>query len=349
MPHRYLVTGAQGFVGRYLVNCLLSRSEHGTILGIGRSPRQDSYFLHPLTCSAQKVLAPLPEAFGVSRSPRYSYLSVDLLSDKLGDVVSQFRPTAVIHLAASLRGVTDELILLNNVRSTESLLKVLLTSGNKLEMFLLASSGGVYGCQEMQPISEHASLAPVDVYARSKVVSEEMVQDFAEQSGVPVAIARIFNVLGPGQDELHLGGRLVSQIGTILSRATPAVIRTRSLASTRDFLDVRDVSSALALILDQNRRGIYNVGSGVETRIADLVMLFVQAAELREAARIESDSNVIDPIPRHVARIQKIAATGLKPTHPLAVSCCDMLEYYRRLILHSRDTPVTCAKLCTRL
>jgi len=338
-PHRYLVTGAQGFVGRYLINCLLSHADDSTILGIGRSPQRDLHFLHPLTCVAQRVRAPLPEPLRASRSARYSYLSIDLLSDKLTVVVSQFRPTAVIHLAASLRGGTDEFISLNNVRSTKSLLKALMTSGSKVEVFLLASSGGVYGRQETQPIGEDAPVAPIDGYAKSKVGSEEMVQDFAEQSGVPVAIARIFNVLGPGQDELHLGGRLVSQIGTILSRATPAVIRTRSLASTRDFLDVRDVSSALALILGQNRTGIYNVGSGVETRIADLVMLFVQAAELREAARIESDSNVIDPIPRHVASIQKIVATGFRPTHPLAVSCRDMLEYYRRLILFSRTHP----------
>jgi GDP-4-dehydro-6-deoxy-D-mannose reductase len=329
--HRYLVTGAQGFVGRYLINCLLSRSDDSTILGIGRSPQRDSHFLHALTCAAQHVLAPLPEPLRDSRSPRYSYLQVDLLSNKVAEVVSQFRPTAVIHLAASLRGVTDEFILLNNVRSTESLLKALLTTGSKLEIFLLASSGGVYGRQEMQPIGEDTRLAAVDNYARSKVVSEEMVQDFAEQSGMPAAIARIFNVLGPGQDEFHLGGRLVSQIGTILGHSTPTVIRTRSLASTRDFLDVRDVSTALALILEQNHGGIYNVGSGVETKIADLVMLFLQSAELQEVPRIESDPSEIDPIPRHVASIQGITATGFKPKHPLAITCCDMLEYYRYL------------------
>ena len=333
MPHRYLVTGAQGFVGRYLVNCLLSRSEHSTILGIGRSPQEDSHFLHSLTCAGHQVPAPLPEPLRASRSPRYSYLSLDLLRDKLADVVSQFRPTAVIHLAASLRGVTDELILLNNVRSTESLLKALLTGGNELEIFLLASSGGVYGRQEMQPIREDTRPAPANDYARSKVVSEEIVQDFAKKSGVRVAIARIFNVLGPGQDELHLGGRLVSQIGAILGHRTPTVISTRSLASTRDFLDVRDVSTALALILEQNRGGIYNVGSGVETKIADLVMLFLRSAELQGVARIESDPNEIDPIPRHVASVQRIAETGFIPAYPLPLACCDMLEYYRRLIL----------------
>jgi len=332
-PHRYLITGAQGFVGRYLVHCLLSRSDNCTILGIGRSPQRDSHFLHPLSCAGHEVLAPLPAALRASPCPRYSYLSIDLLSYKLADVVSQFQPTAVVHLAASLRGVTDEFILWNNVHGTESLLKALRIRANKLEMLLLASSGGVYGCQDTQPIREDALLKPIDDYAKSKGASEELVQDFAERSDAPVAIARIFNVLGPGQDELHLAGRLVSQIGAIVGNHAPAVIRTRSLGSTRDFLDVRDVSTALALILEQNRGGIYNIGSGVETQLADLLMLFLKSAELQQLARIESGPNEIDPIPRHVANIQKLAATGFLPSHPLARCCCDMLEYYQRLIL----------------
>ncbi|MCL2825581.1 MAG: NAD(P)-dependent oxidoreductase [Polyangiaceae bacterium] len=332
--HRYLVTGAQGFVGHYLIHCLLSRTEESTILGIGRSSQRDSHFLRPLTCTAKEGV-PLPEPLRSLRSPRYSYLSVDLLSDKLLEVVRQFRPTAVIHLAALLRGVSDELILLNNAQSTESLLKTLLTSESKPEMFLLASSGGVYGRQYVQPISEFAELAPMDDYAKSKLAAESMVQRFAERSGTRVAVARIFNVLGPGQDELHLGGRLVAQIGAILSRTSPEVIRVGSLGSTRDFLDVRDVSTALALILEHNREGIYNVGSGVETRIADLVKLFLESAELQDVARIENNPDVIDYIPRHVASVQRIAAIGFKPTRQLALTCCEMLECYR--LLHGQD------------
>ncbi len=332
MQQRYLVTGAQGFVGRYLVSCLLSRSKHVTILGIGRSPQRDTHFLHPLSFAARQVPAPLPEPLRVPRSSRYSYLSVDLLDANFAEVARQFRPTAVIHLAANLRGVARECIL-DNVRSTQSLLEALLTAGSQLEMLLFASSAGIYGHQEMQPISEDTCPAPLNDYARSKAASERMVQDFADQAQVPVAIARIFNVLGPGQDELHLAGHLVGQMGAILGGAAPAVIRTRSLASTRDFLDVRDVSTALALILEQNRGGIYNVGSGTETRVGDLLTLFLEAAGLQQLARIENDPSANDPIPRHVASVQRIAATRFKPAYPLAWSCRDMLEYYRRLVL----------------
>ena len=343
MKHRYLVTGSQGFVGRYLVRELLSRSEDCTILVIGRSRRQDG-FLHRLTCAGRPVAAPLPESLRVSASPRYSYLSVDLLGSEFPGVLSAFRPTAVIHLAASLRGDCDESILQNNLRSTDSLLQALMADGAGLQMFLLASSGGVYGKQDLQPIKEEVPIAPIDNYARSKGQSEEMVRNFARKSGTPAAIARIFNVLGPGQDELHVAGRLVSQIGSLAIGGSPR-IRTRSLDSTRDFIDVRDVSMGLALLLEQRRDDIYNVGSGIETRIADLVTLFVQSAASVGEVQIEADTSVIDPIPRHVANIDKIAAAGFRPIHSVAASCLDMLDYFRRLILPA-TTPSGTVQVC---
>ena len=339
MKHRYLVTGAQGFIGRYLVHELLSRSEDCVILGIGRSPRQDVNFLHRLTWAGHSVDAPLPEALHVSTSPRYSYLSVDLLGSELQNVLSEFGPTAVIHLAASLRGDTDESILRHNLRNTDSLLQALLANGIGLQMILLASSGGVYGKQGLQPITEDAPPTPIDNYARSKLLSEEMVKSFAQKSATPTAIARIFNVFGPGQDEFHLAGRLVSQIGSLEVCSSPLVIHTRSLDSTRDFIDVRDVSMALALLLEQQREGIYNVGSGVETSAGDLLTLFLQSAGLAGKVKIEPDTRVIDPIPRHAASIHKIAATGFGPIHSPAATCCDMLEYYRRLICRLQAAP----------
>ena len=336
MTQRYLVTGAQGFVGRYMVDCLQNHFERATVLGIGRSPRQNSHFLHSLTCGTNRVQAPLPEC--LTPGSRYRYLQVGSSGDDLANIICDFRPTAVIHLAASLRGVTDEIIVQNNLQSTASLVNALLASGIKLETFLLASSGGVYGKQEKQPIQEDASVSPLDFYAQSKFACEEIVRDFAVKSATPMAIARIFNVLGPGQDELHVAGRFVSQIGTILGHGSPPVVRTGGLESTRDFLDVRDVCSALACILEHNHEGIYNVGSGTETKIADLLSLFAHCAGLADAIRIETDATRTDPIPRHVAETDRITSLGFKPRHALARSCCDMLTYHQRFI-HSLCGP----------
>lgn len=326
------MTGAQGFVGRYLVGHLLDRSGQATVLGIGRSPRQDLHFLYSVSCGDRHVRAALPDWLHITDPSRYGYVSVDLSSGEIADVIRDFSPTAVIHLAASLRGVTDEVILQSNVKSTACLLDAVMASGIKLQMFLLASSGGVYGKQEKQPIKEDATVAPLNPYAQSKLASEDLAKDFALRSGTPTAIARIFNVLGPGQDELHVAGRIAGRVGTILAHNSSPVIQAGSLESSRDFLDVRDVCLALGTILDQNRQGVYNVGSGVETRIGDLLELFIQSAGLAGRIRIVADTTRTESIPRHVASIGLLEATGFAPGYSLARSCCEMLTYHQRFV-----------------
>lgn len=332
MTDRLLVTGAQGFIGRYLIAHLLDRSSDVTVLGIGRSPRQDLRFLHSLNCRQQKVPAPLPEQLLTSNRTRYIYQSIDPSPGVLASIIREFSPTVVIHLAASLRGMNDEQILHNNVQSTTSLLEALKIGGIRIRIFLFASTGGVYGKQEDQPIKENASAGPLGSYSQSKLVCEDLVRDFGIRSDTPVSIARIFNVLGPGQDELHIAGRLASQTSAILAHGLPPNISIGSLESTRDFLDVRDVCAALSSIMDQCREGICNVGSGSEIKIADLLASFVQSAHLVDVARIEVDHARLESVPRHVADTKLLGATGFAPRYPIEVSCQEMLIYYERLV-----------------
>src|SRR5208283_5247261 len=259
MTRRYLLTGAQGFIGRHLVSHLLCHSPQCTLLGVGRSPQQDSFFNHSLSCGDRRVPARLPEYLRTALVPGYRYVSMDIASADFASTVRDFRPTKVIHLAAGLRGAPDKLIYQNNVRSTAALLHAI--GQCDVEMLLCASSGGVYGKQDHFPIEETAVVLPLNSYSRSKLACEDLVQRFALQSGVPTAIARIFNVVGPGQDELHFAGRVAGQLASILARKAEPIIRVGRLSSSRDFLDVRDICHGLAAILESNHQGVYNVGS----------------------------------------------------------------------------------------
>jgi len=255
---------------------------------------------------------------------------MDITSVDFAPTVLDFRPTKVIHLAAALRGVPDELIFQSNVRSTASLLHAIWQSD--VEMLLFASSGGVYGKQNNFPIEETAVVLPLDSYGRSKLASEDLVRQFALQSGVPTAIARIFNVLGPGQDELHFAGRIAGQLASILARKAEPIVRVGPLSSSRDFLDVRDICHGLAVILGSNHQGVYNVGSGLETNVGELLRVFLDTADLRKDVEIETDATRIDPVPRHVANIGRLADDGFTPQYSLELSCQEMLAYCARYV-----------------
>jgi GDP-4-dehydro-6-deoxy-D-mannose reductase len=325
---RYLVTGAQGFIGRHMVSHLLHCSPESIVLGIGRSPQQDSFFNYSLSCGDRRALAALPEYLRPAAVARYRYDSVDMTSVDFARAVVDFRPTKVIHLAAMLRGAPDELIFENNVRSTVSLLDAI--SQCDVELFLFASSGGVYGKQDILPIDETAIPLALDPYSRSKLAAEELVRQFAIRSGIRIAIARIFNVLGPGQDDLHFAGRIAAQIASILAGKADPIVRTGPLSSSRDFVDVRDVCHGLWAILESHQQEVYNLGSGLETTVGELLELFFAATGLRMSVRIESESTRIEPIPRHVANIGRIASEGFLPQYKLDLCCREMLAYCAR-------------------
>ncbi len=329
-PH-YLVTGAQGFIGRYFVAHLLDRFPESTVLGIGRSPGQNLTFNHFVTCRDRAIPAPLPEHLRNFGDARYSYIPSGLSDANLAELIRDFHPTAIVHLAGSLRGSSEESIFQNNVGSTEELLNGIRASGVKIGFLLLASSGGVYGRQESLPIAESAPVQPVDSYSRSKLASEDQVRLFGLQSRIPTAIARIFNVFGPGQDELHFASRIAAQVAAILTGNSAPVIRTGLLSSTRDFLDVRDVCSALGAILERRLEGICNVASGVETNVSDLLQLLLQVAGLETTVDLQRETGRLDLIPRHFANVNRLAKTGFTPQYSRCQSCHEILTYYTRL------------------
>ena len=274
--------------------------------------------------------AVLPQYLRNAVGPRYRYVAADLTSLYFADTIREFCPTKVIHLAAALRGVPDETLFRNNVQGTASLLHAIRHCG--IEMILFASSGGVYGNQYTLPIEETAVVQPLDSYSRSKLASEDLIQQFATRTGIPTTIARIFNVCGPGQDDLHFAGRIANQIASILANKSEAVVRVGSLSSTRDFLDVRDVCQGLAAILASNHKGVCNVGSGSETNVGDFLGLFLDFAGLNEGVRIDIDVTRIDAIPRQVANISRLAKTGFILKHSLTCSCQEMLAYCNQYV-----------------
>src|SRR4029077_20358988 len=117
-------------------------------------------------------------------------------------------PDLVIHLAASLRDQPPEELIRNNIGTTVALLEAVTGSGITPPHVVLGSSGSVYGMADGRslPLTEDQPCAPIDPYSVSKRAAEDMSRILARTHDLPVSCARIFNPLGPGQDERHLCG-----------------------------------------------------------------------------------------------------------------------------------------------
>ena len=100
-----LVTGAQGFIGRYLVAQWLAAEPRGEVIGIGRSRGQRETFTHEVGWGGSRVAAPLPAPLRAAlASPAYRYVALDVLDRRaLTEFLRTFEPQVVVHLAGALR------------------------------------------------------------------------------------------------------------------------------------------------------------------------------------------------------------------------------------------------------
>lgn len=211
-----LVTGVDGFTGRYVASALVR---------------------HGFQCAG------LADADGKA---------IDL-SDlaAMRDALQRIRPTHVIHLAAvafvAHGNVAD--FYATNLLGTRNLLAALVDVNVAPHAVILASSANVYGNASEGVLSESSPVAPANDYAVSKLAMEFMARTWADK--LPITIVRPFNYTGVGQSESFLVPKLVSHF----ARSEPDIV-LGNLDVARDFSDVRVVADIYARLLDAGSAGM---------------------------------------------------------------------------------------------
>ncbi len=337
MTARYLVTGCQGFVGRFVVARILDLRGDVRILGVGRSTLKSNTFTHVVSRGGIKTSAPFPsELQSAFQDPRYEYAVADLTEpEPITSLLTEFRPHYVIHLASGLRGDPLRELCSCNIEATRNLLDAVGRAPVSVRKVVLGSTGGVYGMVEDDrlPIAECQSCKPNDLYSTSKLAAEHVAQIVAHCSGLPVVIARMFNLLGPGQDERHVCGRFVAQLAAIKAQLSAPELTVGCLTTTRDMIDVRDVASGLLLLADQGAAGeIYNLASGREVAIHEILDLCLAATGLSDAVAICQQESRPTDVSRHFADVRKIKHIGFAIRFPLSQSIRDICQYYERQV-----------------
>ncbi|MDL0141333.1 NAD-dependent epimerase/dehydratase family protein [Halobacterium salinarum] len=208
---------------------------------------------------------------------RAEFVDVDITSDRLDDVVQDYNPNIVVHLAALhfipyCNENPEEAFNVNVIGTrnlTESLSKL-----ESLESFVFASSAAVYPPRN-GPNSEDSDLGPTDIYGRSKLVGEDLCRLFYESTEVPTAVLRLFNVFGPNETNEHLIPAILEQ----LDDESPT-IELGNLKPARDFVHVRDVARAFYDVSTAHEAGFesYNVGTGTEYTVEEVAEAIIEAS-----------------------------------------------------------------------
>ena len=240
--------------------------------------------------------------------------------------ISDLPISHVIHLAGLSRSSNERLLQEIHLDGLCNILEAVQASR---PWFLLVSSGAIYGktpCLDL-PISEEYKLSPITEYGKSKLLQERHLEKVAHLLK-GVCILRPSNLVGPGLGDKFFLGNVVHQINRLrLESDQPRIIRTGSLDSTRDFIDVRDASSAISLLTNSRTTGIFNLSTGQETRLEEAVQLCIPE-DMQEISIIQDKSSAKSPIRRQVLDNSKLKCTiGWNPQYSLHRSIKDMLGW----------------------
>jgi len=251
-----LVTGGAGYIGSHTVYALLDRGDGVVVLdnlstGIKAQVGRDAAF----------VQGDIADAALVKKT------------------VVGHKVDSVIHFAGSIvvpDSVADPLAYYdNNVVRTRALIQAAVESG--VRNFIFSSTATVYAEDAPQPLAEHAPKGPISPYARSKLMTEWMLEDVSRAHPLRHITLRYFNVAGAdpqgrtGQSSPN-ATHLVKRAAMVALGRLPQLdifgtdYPTPDGTGVRDYIHVTDLAAAHLLALDALRGGaastVYNCGYG---------------------------------------------------------------------------------------
>ncbi len=187
-------------------------------------------------------------------------------------LLEEERPEVVFHLAAQMdvrvsaaKPTFDAEV---NVIGTINMLEAARLCGSR--RFVFASTGGaIYGETDVLPTPEHTAINSEAPYGQAKYSAEGYCDLWGRLHGLSTVSLRFGNVYGPRQDPLGEAGVVAIFCGKLRDRGQPTVFGNG--LQTRDYIYVEEVVSA-ALIASANEvTGPFNVGTGKESSVLDLV------------------------------------------------------------------------------
>ncbi len=304
---KYLITGGAGFIGSHIARALLEQGADVRILDNFSSGKREN--LQGL--DVELIEGDLRDASRVTEAVR----GVNII----------FHEAAFVSVAESMEKPQECLDV--NVTGTSILFEAARKAN--VQRVVIASSAAVYGDSDAMPLVENTPLKQLSPYAVSKRVDEMYAELFTNQFGLEVAALRYFNVYGPRQRPDSMYAAAVPIFIRRMLDNKPITVYGDG-GQTRDLINVRDVVQANLLASQHSAAPgqIFNVCTGVETRILDLLDILYEIFP-NAPKHVHAEPRAGD-IYRSIGTPKKIMDTlGFKPKITLAEGLKEAVEEMR--------------------
>jgi len=249
----WLVTGAAGFLGSHVVDCLL---DQGT----------------SVVAVDNIAWGRIENLSSAQRNPRFT-LAIEDIRDQpaLNRLICRHKPKAVVHLAAlhfipAAEANPAEAIDIN-VRGTQSVLTACRDAN--VERLWFASTGDVYAPSD-GPLDEDAVVAPFNIYGLSKLMGEQLIQlQSKRQPTARYVVGRLFNLYGSRETNPHILPEIIKQC-----REQPDLpLQLGNLWPRRDLVPVTDAARAVVETIRRAPEGVstVNVATGESHSMQDVI------------------------------------------------------------------------------
>ena len=264
--NKAVVTGGAGFIGSHIVDALVAEGYDVHVIdnyagGKMESRKNAKATYHEADIRDFKTIAPI-----------------------IAGATYVFHEAALPRVQYSIENPEETFSV--NVNGLVAVLRAAHEGGVKRVMN--ASSGSVYGDQQVLPLREDLPAQPKSPYGLQKYVGELTCRVWSEVYGLPTVSLRYFNVYGSRMDP---EGPYALMIGKFLqkrSHGEPLSIWGDG-SHTRDFTHVRDVVRANLLAAGSGKVGkgeVINIGAGSNVSVNDVAKM-IGGPIVHEEERLE--------------------------------------------------------------
>jgi UDP-glucuronate 4-epimerase len=313
---RIAVTGAAGFIGSHLCECLVSRGHD--VIGL------DSFDAYLYASETKRRNA--AELHGVE------LIEGDICDPAMVASVITNDVDVVCHLAA-LAGVRPSLAqplryLRTNIEGTGVVIERMRELGKQRLVF--ASSSSVYGAKPGTDVAafreDDPCLTPASPYAATKRMNELQLSAYRDLFGLGVHALRFFTVYGPRQRT----DMAISKFIAAISNDEPITMFGDG-SSRRDYTFIDDIVTGVVASIESIQPGVYelvNLGGTSTVSLTDLIQTVERV--VGKKARIDRQPPQPGDVPITYADTSRARVLfGYEPTTRVEEGVARQWEWFR--------------------